>query len=150
MQQPKGDDVDSVFRDLRFTLRNMGRSPGLAIVIAVSLALGIGANTAIFSLIHAVMLKSLPVQEPERLALLHWYGDAQRLPLEIGERPHEQGGRDEQDERERDLHDDEGGRPGLGRGMFRGHGARSRLLHRRQQIHAGGEDRRGERRTGSP
>jgi len=68
--------VESVFRDLRFTLRNMGRSPGLAIVIALSLALGIGANTAIFSLIHAVMMKSLPVQEPERLALLHWYGDA--------------------------------------------------------------------------
>ena len=68
--------VESVVRDLRFTLRNMGRSPGLAIVIAMSLALGIGANTAIFSLIHAVMMKSLPVQDPERLVLLHWYGDA--------------------------------------------------------------------------
>ena len=67
--------IESVVRDLRFTLRNMGRSPGLAIVIAVSLALGIGANTAIFSLIHAVMLKSLPVQDPERLTLLHWYGE---------------------------------------------------------------------------
>ena len=61
--------VDSIFRDLRFTLRNMGRSPGLAIVIALSLALGIGANTAIFSLIHVVMMKSLPVQDPERLVL---------------------------------------------------------------------------------
>ena len=67
--------VDSVVRDLRFTLRNMGRSPGLAIVIALSLALGIGANTAIFSLIHAVMLKSLPVADPERLVLLDWHGD---------------------------------------------------------------------------
>ena len=68
--------VESVFRDLRFTLRNMGRSPGLAMVIALSLALGIGANTAIFSLIHAVMMKSLPVQDPERLVMLHWHGDA--------------------------------------------------------------------------
>ncbi|HVD91008.1 MAG TPA: hypothetical protein VNC21_01950, partial [Vicinamibacterales bacterium] len=46
-----------MLRDVRFTVRNMARSPGLAVVIAVSLALGIGANTAIFSLIHAVMLK---------------------------------------------------------------------------------------------
>jgi macrolide transport system ATP-binding/permease protein len=68
--------VDSVLRDVRFSLRNMGRSPGLAVVIALSLALGIGANTAIFSLIHAVMLKSLPVHDPERLVLLHWHGDA--------------------------------------------------------------------------
>jgi macrolide transport system ATP-binding/permease protein len=67
--------MDGFFRDLRFTVRNMGRSPGLAVVIAVSLALGIGANTAIFSLIHAVMMKSLPVQEPERLVLLHWFGE---------------------------------------------------------------------------
>jgi hypothetical protein len=67
--------MGGVLRDVRFTLRNMGRSPGLAIVIAISLALGIGANTAIFSLIHAVMLKSLPVEEPDRLVLLHWYGE---------------------------------------------------------------------------
>ena len=67
--------MDGFLRDLRFTIRNMGRSPGLAVVIAVSLALGIGANTAIFSLIHAVMMKSLPVQEPERLVLLHWFGE---------------------------------------------------------------------------
>ena len=68
--------MDGFFRDLRFTVRNMGRSPGLAVVIAVSLALGIGANTAIFSLIRAVLLRSLPVQDPERLVLLHWHADA--------------------------------------------------------------------------
>jgi predicted permease len=67
--------VDGLLRDLRFTVRNMWRSPGLAVVIATSLALGIGANTAIFSLIRAVMLTSLPVQEPERLVLLHWHGE---------------------------------------------------------------------------
>ena len=68
--------MDGFFRDVRFTIRNMGRSPGLAAVIAVSLALGIGANTAIFSLIRAVILKNLPVQDPDRLVLMHWYGDA--------------------------------------------------------------------------
>jgi predicted permease len=67
--------MDGFLRDLRFTVRNMGRSPGLAVVIAASLALGIGANTAIFSLIRAVMMKSLPVQDPEQLVLLHWHGD---------------------------------------------------------------------------
>ena len=67
--------MDGVLRDVRFTVRNMARSPGLAVVIAVSLALGIGVNTAIFSLIRAVMLKSLPVDEPDRLVLFHWYGE---------------------------------------------------------------------------
>jgi macrolide transport system ATP-binding/permease protein len=67
--------MDGFLKDLRFTIRNMGRSPGLAVVIALSLGLGIGANTAIFSLIRAVMLKSLPVQEPDRLVLLHWHGE---------------------------------------------------------------------------
>ena len=57
-------------------MRNMGRSPGLAAVIALSLALGIGANTAIFSLIRTVLLKGLPVQDPDRLVLLHWHGEA--------------------------------------------------------------------------
>ena len=67
--------MDGFLRDLRFTVRNMSRSRGLAFVIALSLALGIGANTAIFSLIQAVMLDSLPVPHPERLVLLHWHGE---------------------------------------------------------------------------
>jgi predicted permease len=68
--------MDGVLRDLKFCLRNMGRSPGLAIVITASLALGIGANTAIFSLIRAVILSTLPVREPDRLVLFHWHADA--------------------------------------------------------------------------
>lgn len=68
--------MDGFLKDLRFTLRNMGRSPGLAAVIALSLALGIGANTAIFSLIRTVLLNGLPVQDPDQLVLLHWRGEA--------------------------------------------------------------------------
>ncbi len=53
----------------------MGRSPGFAAIVVLSLALGIGANTAIFSLMRAVMANSLPVREPERLVVLHWQGE---------------------------------------------------------------------------
>ena len=67
--------MDGVLRDLKFCLRNMGRSPGLAVVITASLALGIGANTAIFSLIRAVVMSTLPVREPGRLVLFHWHAE---------------------------------------------------------------------------
>jgi putative ABC transport system permease protein len=59
--------LDVAGQDLRYALRALRRSPGFAAVAILSLALGIGANTAIFSLIDAVMLKSLPVRHPEEL-----------------------------------------------------------------------------------
>jgi predicted permease len=64
--------IESFFQDLRYGLRQLRRSPGFAAVAVLSLALGIGANTAIFSLIDAVLLKALPVQNPQELALLNW------------------------------------------------------------------------------
>ena len=60
--------LETCFADVRYALRALRRSPAFALVAILSLALGIGANTAIFSLINAVMLKSLPVQHPEQLA----------------------------------------------------------------------------------
>lgn len=60
--------------DIRYTLRSLARTPALALVIIVSLALGIGANTAIFSLVRAVMLRALPVRNPQQLVLLNWHG----------------------------------------------------------------------------
>ncbi len=58
---------DEVTQDLRYSIRALCASPNLAAAAILSLALGIGANTAIFSLIDAVMLRSLPASHPEEL-----------------------------------------------------------------------------------
>jgi predicted permease len=62
--------LESFAQDTAYGIRAMLRSPALTVVALVSLALGIGANTAIFSLLDAVMLRSLPVRAPQQLVLL--------------------------------------------------------------------------------
>src|SRR5207253_1995175 len=59
-----------LLQDLRYGLRVVAKSPGLTLVIILSLAIGIGANTAVFSVADALLLKPLPYPHPDRLAIL--------------------------------------------------------------------------------
>jgi predicted permease len=69
--QPKRLE-DEMFQDLRYGMRMLLKHKGFTLVAVLSLALGIGANTALFSLVDTVLLKTLPVGEPERLVLFEW------------------------------------------------------------------------------
>jgi hypothetical protein len=62
--------MSSVLQDLRYAVRSLGRAPGFAAVVVLTLALGIGANTAIFSLLDQVVLRALAVPQPGQLVQL--------------------------------------------------------------------------------
>ena len=65
--------LEQLLQDLRYAARAMVHNPGFTLLAALSLALGIGANTAIYSFMDALLLRSLPVADPQRLAVLNWH-----------------------------------------------------------------------------
>src|SRR5690606_24382119 len=76
--------LEDAGRDVVYGLRALGRHPGFTATAILSLALGVGANAGIFSVVDQVLLRLLPVREPERLVLFDWKGPS--VPrLEVGE-----------------------------------------------------------------
>lgn len=66
--------LEQLVQDLRYVVRQSRRNPGFASIAVLSLALGIGANTSIFSLVNEVMLQTLPVKNPDELVVFRWHG----------------------------------------------------------------------------
>ena len=77
-----GHHLETLMQDVRFSLRMLLKKPGFTLIAIATLALGIGANTAIFSVVNAVLLRPLPYPDPSKLAFV--YDSLQRLKFPGG------------------------------------------------------------------
>jgi putative ABC transport system permease protein len=75
--------IETLFQDVRYSLRMLRNSPGFTAVAVLTLALGIGANTAFFSLVDGVLLRPLPYDDPGRLTIV-WEQDDYGKPDNVG------------------------------------------------------------------
>src|SRR5262249_58071603 len=78
----KEESMNTLWQDLRYGVRVMAKKPGLTFIAALSLALGIGANTSMFSVVNALFFRQLPVPEPDRLMFV--FNGSRNNPLAAG------------------------------------------------------------------
>jgi predicted permease len=93
--------MNTLMRDIRFALRSFAKNPGFTVAAVLSVAIGIGANTSIFSVANALLFRPLPYEDPDRLVILwnrspglniteDWFSTAQYLDIKTGHRGFEQ------------------------------------------------------------